>query len=295
MQIVLVDGTYELFRQFFGAPSRSNQSGEEIGATRALLRSLHAMRRDLGAPHVAIAFDTVIESFRNDLFDGYKTGEGIDPDLHGQFPITEEAAEALGLVVWRMGEFEADDALATFAARASADARVEQVRLASPDKDLGQCVSGERVVMWDRKKDAVLDEAAIRDKFGVAPESIPDYLALVGDSADGIPGIPRWGAKGTAAVLARYAHLEAIPADASAWEIKVRGAASLSRELEAAREAAMLYRTLATLRRDVPLTESVDDLAPRMPDEAALRAICARVEDEAMADRILRESEAMLG
>ncbi|MCB9600884.1 MAG: flap endonuclease [Sandaracinus sp.] len=274
MHVHLVDGTYELFRMFYGAPSSTDAEGREVGATRALMRNLATLVKSEGVSHVAVAFDTVIESFRNDLFAGYKTGEGIDPALHGQFPLVEEACRALGIVTWSMVEFEADDAIATFAARASADPRVEKVLLASPDKDLLQCVEGTRVVQLDRRKDVELDEDATRAKLGVSPASVPDYLALVGDTADGIPGVPRWGAKGAAAVLTRWVHLDAIPADPKAWGVKVRGADALAASLNEHREAAWLYRTLATLRRDVPLEESVDDLewrgpAPELADVAA--------------------------
>ena len=265
MQVHLVDGTYELFRMFYGAPSSTDAEGREVGATRALMRNLAALVKSEGVTHVAIAFDTVIESFRNQLFAGYKTGEGIDPALHSQFPIVEEACRALGIVTWSMIDFEADDAIATFAARAAADPRVTKVFLASPDKDLLQCVEGTRVVQLDRRKDVVIDEDGTRTKLGVDPASVPDYLALVGDTADGIPGVPRWGAKGAAAVLMRWKHLEAIPDDVRAWDVKVRGAEALAESLRAHRDAAILYRTLATLRRDVPLEESLDDLAWRGP------------------------------
>ena len=265
MQVHLVDGTYELFRMFYGAPSSTDAEGREVGATRALMRNLAALVKSEGVTHVAIAFDTVIESFRNQLFGGYKTGEGIDPALHSQFPIVEEACRALGIVTWSMIDFEADDAIATFAARAAADPRVTKVFLASPDKDLLQCVEGTRVVQLDRRKDVVIDEDGTRTKLGIDPASVPDYLALVGDTADGIPGVPRWGAKGAAAVLMRWKHLEAIPDDVRAWDVKVRGAEALAESLRAHRDAAILYRTLATLRRDVPLEESLDDLAWRGP------------------------------
>lgn len=255
MKIHAIDGTYELFRQHFGAPSRQLPDGQEVGATRGFLRSMLAMLREPEVTHVGVAFDTVIESFRNRMFLGYKTGEGIEPELKGQFPLIEEAAEALGLVVWRMVEFEADDALATVGAR-FAD-QVDQVLLCSPDKDLAQCVVGQKVVCLDRRKKKVLDEDGVREKFGVAPESIPDYLGLVGDSADGIPGLKGWGAKSTATVLAHYRHLEAIPDDHEGWEVKVRGARSLAESLASQRDDAVLYRELAKLRRDVPLAEDL--------------------------------------
>jgi 5'-3' exonuclease len=273
MKVHLVDGTYELFRMFYGAPSARTDAGREVGASRALLRSLASLLAKEDVTHLGVAFDHVIESFRNELFDGYKTGEGIDEDLFGQFGLAEDVCRALGVVVWPMVEFEADDALAAMAARAAADERVSQVVIASPDKDLCQCVVGERVVLWDRRRDIVLDEARVIEKHGVPPASIPDLLALVGDTADGIPGIPRWGAKSAGAILSRYGHLDAIPADPSAWAIKVRGAPVLSENLEARREDAALYRVLATLRTDVPLEEDVDALEHRGVDVAALEAL----------------------
>jgi 5'-3' exonuclease len=260
VKVHLVDGTFELFRAYFGAPEASSPQGVEVGATRGLMRSMAALVSQPDVTHVAVAFDTVVESFRNDLFDGYKTGEGIEEDLLEQFPLAERAVEALGLVVWRMIEFEADDGLAAGAAKYADDAHVEQVVLCSPDKDLCQCVQGDRIVTHDRVRDRWLNEQGVLSKFGVAPASIPDYLALVGDTADGIPGIPRWGAKSTATVLAHYGHLEAIPDDAGQWAVKVRGAKALADNLAAAREQAALYKRLATLRTDVPLSESLDDL-----------------------------------
>jgi len=265
-----MDGTYELFRMFFGAPSTKAPDGREVGATRAMVRSFSAMLSQDEVTHVGVAFDHVIESFRNDLFAGYKTGAGIEPDLLGQFELVERACAALGLVVWPMVEFEADDAIATAAARFAADDRVEQVVIGTPDKDLGQCVRGDRVVLWDRMRRKVMDEAAVTEKHGVPPRAIPDYLALVGDTADGIPGIPRWGAKSTAAVLSRYGALEAIPLDAADWDIKVRGAATLAKNLAASIEDAKLYKVLATLREDVPLTEDLDAMRWRGPDLDAL-------------------------
>jgi 5'-3' exonuclease len=285
VQVHLIDGTYELFRAFYGAPSARTSTGKEVGATRALARSLWSLRAD-GATHVAVAFDTEIESFRNRLFEGYKTGAGIDPALHAQFPLAEQAAQALGLVVWPMIELEADDALASFAARAARDRRVERVLLCSPDKDLAQCVVGERVVCWDRRKKLALDATGVRAKHGVEPASIPDLLALVGDTADGIPGVPRWGAKSAAAVLARWGHLEAIPDRASDWDVSVRGADALAEQLRAHREHAQLYRTLATLRLDAPLLERVDDLAWQGPREDALRALVEVLEDRSLIDRV---------
>jgi len=258
----LVDGTYELFRAHFGAPAATGPDGSEVGATRGLLRSLRALLREEGVTHVAVAFDHVVESFRNRLFPGYKTAEGVPPELLAQFPLAEEAARALGLTVWPMVEFEADDALASAAARFAGAPGVERVLLCTPDKDLAQCVRGDRVVGFDRLRRRLLDEAGVREKFGVGPASIPDWLALVGDTADGIPGVARWGEKSASAVLARYGHLEAIPDAESDWElpVPVRGAARLAESLRRSREAAVLYRTLATVRTDVPLEEGLDDL-----------------------------------
>lgn len=287
MKVHLVDGTYELFRAFYGAPSRRTADGREVGATRGLLRSLVTLLQRGETTHVACAFDHVIESFRNRLFDGYKTGEGIDPHLAAQFELAERASRALGLVTWPMVEFETDDALATFAARCATDARVDQVVICSPDKDFAQCVRGTRVVCLDRMRDKLLDEDGVQAKFGVGPASIPDWLALVGDSADGIPGITRFGAKSAAAVLARYQHIEHIPDDADDWEVQVRGAATLAASLCAARDDAMLYRELATLRTDVPLAETLEDLRWRGPDTAALTAFAAELGD----DRIVELAE----
>jgi len=229
---------------------------------------------------VACAFDHVIESFRNQLFDGYKTGEGVPEELMAQFPLAERAAHALGLVVWSMVEFEADDALATGAARWDADETVEQVVICSPDKDFAQCVRGSRVVCLDRRRRLVLDEAGTIEKFGVPPASIPDWLALVGDDADGIPGVPRWGAKSAGAVLARYGRIEAIPGDASQWSVSVRGASALAQSLEQSRSEAALYKTLATLRRDVPLPETLADLEWRGARRAELTALAREIGDD---------------
>jgi 5'-3' exonuclease len=263
MEVHLVDGTYELFRAHFGAPKADAPDGQAIGAVRGLVRSLAYLLRE--ATHVAVAFDHVIESFRNDLFAGYKTGAGIEEELASQFQPAEDAVAAMGIVVWSMVEFEADDALATGAARYVDE--VDRVVLASPDKDLTQCVRGERVVLWDRMRKKVLDEAGVEAKFGVKPASIPSYLALVGDSADGIPGLSGWGAKSAAKVLAHYGDLDAIPDDGASWAVKVRGRDKLARTLAESRELARLYRTLATLREDVPLEESLADLAWRGPTE----------------------------
>jgi 5'-3' exonuclease len=277
MQVHLVDGTYELFRCYYGAPKVQAQGGREVGATRALLSSLDSLLRQEGVSHVAIAFDTVIESFRNELFAGYKTSAGIEPELWAQFPLAERASRALGIVTWSMIEFEADDALATAAARFGADPTVERVVICTPDKDLAQMVSGTRIVCLDRRRKAILDEASVRAKFGVGPESIPDWLALVGDSADGFPGISRWGEKSAASVLAHYRHLEAIPDDARQWQVGVRGADALAQSLAAHRDEAMLYRRLATLRTDVPLLEGLAELRWRGVHAEPLAELCREI------------------
>lgn len=260
MKLYLVDGTYELFRAFFGAPSRRNSRGMEVGAAVGLVRTLLVLLRQKQTTHVACAFDTVVESFRNDLFEGYKTGEGMDPELSAQFPLAEQVVSALGIVVWPMVEFEADDALATAAARWERDNSLEQIVLCSPDKDLSQCVRGTRVVMLDRQRDKVLDEEGVLEKFGVPPESIPDWLALVGDPADGIPGLPGWGKKSAAQVLTHYQYLEEIPVDPLNWVIQVRRSQTLAKTFNRLKSEALLYRKLATLREDVPLEEDLDDL-----------------------------------
>lgn len=259
MQVHLVDGTYELFRHYFAVPSARDTEGREIGAVRGVVTSVLGMIR-AGATHIAVATDHIIESFRNDLWRGYKTGAGIDPELRAQFVPLEESLTAAGVVVWPMVEFEADDALAAAAVKAAQDPRVEQVIICTPDKDLGQCVSGTRVVQLNRRTRVTLDEAGVRQKFGVPPASIPDYLALVGDAADGYPGLPGWGAKSTAAVLAKFGHIEEIPANASDWHVDASNAAALARTLNQQREQALLFRTLATLRTDIPLFDNVDEL-----------------------------------
>jgi 5'-3' exonuclease len=285
VKLHLIDGTYELFRQYYGAPGAYIHDGVEVGAVRGLLRSYLALLRD-DATHVGVAYDQVIESFRNDMFDGYKTGDGIDPLLWDQFGLAEEGTEALGLVTWKMVEFEADDALATAAAKWRDAKDVEQVVICTPDKDLGQCVLGQQVVLLDRRRNLVLDEAAVKEKYGVAPESIPDWLGLVGDAADGIPGIPRWGAKSSATVLSRYESIENIPTDPEKWDIKVRGKASLSKSLEESREKAALYKKLATLRLDVPITESLGDLEWRGADRDKLQKFCDKIGDDGLIKRV---------
>ncbi len=263
MNLHFIDGTYELFRSFYGPPPKTAPDGREVGATVGLLRSLMELLRNPAVTHVACAFDHVIESFRNDLFTGYKTGEGIDPTLRAQFDLAEEAVAALGIVVWPMVEFEADDAIATAAERWRDDPAVDQIIVCSPDKDLAQLVLGSRVVCWDRRREIVYDEAAVMAKYGVPPKSIPDWLALVGDAADGIPGLPGWGAKSAAAVLAQFGRIEAIPDDVAQWPLPAGRARRLAETLAAQREQALLYRRLTTLRRDVPLAESLDNLAWR--------------------------------
>src|SRR5881628_1820713 len=261
----LIDGTYELFRYFMSPSAAFDRSAPvELRAVRGVVGSIRGMLEG-GATHVGVATDHVIESFRNALWPGYKTGEGIDPLLYAQFQPLEDALEALGVVVWPMVEFEADDALAAAAAVAAADARVEQVVVCTPDKDLAQCVRGDRIVQLDRRTRELRNESAVRQKFGVPPASIPDWLALVGDSADGYPGLPGWGEKSTAAVLARYQHLEHIPRLATEWDVSVRGAMRLATTLTEQRERALLFRKLATLRADAPIGADVDALRWRGP------------------------------
>jgi 5'-3' exonuclease len=274
VDVHLIDGTYELFRHFYAVPSAIDADGREVGAVRGVVGSVLGMVQT-GATHVGVATDHVIESFRNDLWPGYKTGAGIDPALYSQFPLLEETLAALGVVVWPMVELEADDALAAAAAQAALDPRVDRVFICTPDKDLAQCVRGDRIVQLNRRTRTVMNEAAIVAKFGVPPASIPDYLALVGDTADGYPGLPGWGAKSAAAVLAKFGHLEAIPDDARTWGVNAARAGVLAQTLIAERERAILFRTLATLRTDVTLFANVDDLRWTGP-APAFAAIAAR-------------------
>ena len=267
MQVHLLDGTYELFRHYYAMPKQQSERGEEVAAIVGVLGSVLGMLES-GTTHIGVATDHVIESFRNDLWAGYKTGEGIEPALLAQFHPLEAALDAMGVKVWAMVEFEADDALAAAADRAAALDAVQQVVICTPDKDLSQCVRGARVVQLDRRKRETRDEQGVVARFGVGPASIPDYLALVGDTADGFPGIAGWGEKASGAVLGRYAHLERIPARAADWDVPVRGAARLSAALEENRELAMLFRTLATLRTDVPVFEDVEELRWRGPTPA---------------------------
>jgi 5'-3' exonuclease len=264
MDIYLIDGTYELFRYFYAVPSSKDASGQEIGAVRGVLGSILTMIES-GATHIGVATDHVIESFRNDLYRDYKTGEGVDPELLSQFPILEKALQAMGVLVWPMIEFEADDALASAAAKAAKDKRVGRAIICTPDKDLSQCVVGSRVVQLDRRRESLRDEAGVIAKFGIKPSSIPDYLAVVGDTADGYPGIAGWGAKAAAAVFSRYPHLEDIPKDWHHWDPTLRRARPLAEALFAGWDDALLFRTLATLRVDVPVFRSIDELWWRGP------------------------------
>lgn len=293
MNLHLVDGTYELFRNYYGAPPKKAADGREVGAALGLLRSLVALLGQPGVTHVAYAFDHVIESFRNDLYAGYKTGEGIDPDLWNQFQLAEDVVTAAGVTVWSMIEFEADDAIAAGAARWKDEKSVDQILLCSPDKDLTQMVTGDKVVEWDRRRDIILDEDGVFRKFGVTPQSIPDYLALVGDAADGYPGIPGWGAKSAAGVLSKFAHLEGIPEDVRTWQIQGMGpgrAANLAASLEHHREEAFLFRKLATLRTDVPLAEKLSDLEWKGA-RTQLKKLCKELGDESIPERVTRWRE----
>jgi 5'-3' exonuclease len=296
VDVYLIDGTYELFRHFFGRPrpggrgERGDEGGRsrEFDAVRGVLWSIVPMLAR-GVRYMGVATDRVIESFRNDLWPGYKTGEGVDPQLMAQFPVLEEAVEALGVKLWPMVEFEADDALASAAAVAEEEASVERVYICTPDKDLSQCVRGTRVVTLDRRTGTIRDEDGVRERFGVGPASITDWLALVGDSADGFPGVPGWGEKGSSAVLSHYLHLEAIPDAARDWDDavrrSVRGADRLASALAADRERALLFRVLATLRIDRSLLGDVDELRWRGPAEG-FEQMCARIGAEDLAERV---------
>ena len=287
MDVYLVDGTYELFRHHFGQPSRLSADEQEIAATRGVLSSVLGLLES-GVTHLGVATDHVVESFRNELWPGYKTSAGMPPELLAQFPLLEDALEAFGVTVWPMVELEADDALASAAAVAADDRRVGQVRICTPDKDLAQCVTGTRVVQFDRRADAVVDEAGVWAKFGVAPSSIPDWLALVGDSADGFPGLAGWGKKSASTVLAHYGSIDAVPDKLSEWDpalrSAVRGAAGLADRLAEERELAALFRVLATLRVERALLDNVDDLAWRGPT-AAFDKVGALLRDERLGER----------
>jgi 5'-3' exonuclease len=284
MQVHLIDGTYELFRHYYALPKVRDNTGREVAAVRGVLASLMGMLGS-GVTHIGVATDHVIESFRNDLWPGYKTGEGIEPDLLAQFPLLEEALSALGMVVWPMVEFEADDALAAAATAAANDPRVERVIICTPDKDLAQCVRGTRIVQLDRRKNLTRDQLGVVARFGVEPASIPDYLALVGDSADGFPGLPGWGAKSAAAVLARFNHLESIPSDWREWGVSVASPKALSSTLAANRGQALLFRVLATLRTDIPLFDSVDQLEWKGAT-VDFASLAARLDSSVAKDRI---------
>ncbi len=286
MKLHLVDGTFELFRAHFGAPNARSAGGMEVGASRGILRSMLNLLREPDCTHVGVAFDHVIRSYRNDLFDGYKTGEDIEPEILAQFPVVERIAAGLGMVVWPMIEFEADDALASAATRFGTDERVEQIVICSPDKDLAQCVRGRHIVLHDRMRDRVIDEEGVHEKWGVGPTSIPDLLALMGDTADGIPGIARWGQKSSATLLAEYQTIESIPTDHESWAVKARGAKALSINLEAEREAALLYKKLATLRCDVPIMESIEDLEWRGARRELLGQVAGEIGDLGILERI---------
>jgi 5'-3' exonuclease len=292
MDVYVIDGTYELFRHYYAVPSARDSDGREIGAVRGVVASVLALIGQ-GAHHLGVATDHVIESFRNRLWPGYKTGDGIEPDLLAQFPLLEEALAALGVAVWPMVEVEADDALASAAAAAAGDPRVDRVVICTPDKDLAQCVSGTRVVQLNRRTRTTLDEAGVMAKYGVPPASIPDFLALVGDAADGYPGLEGWGAKSAAAVLARYGRLEAIPPDPRTWGVNAASPAALARTLARERDLAFLFRTLATLRRDLPLFESVDELRWQGPSPA-FEPLAARF-TAAVTGTIRRSSRAVTG
>jgi 5'-3' exonuclease len=277
MDVYLVDGTYELFRHFFAVPAARDTKGQEIGAVRGVLRSVLGMLEH-GVTHIGVATDHVVESFRNELYAGYKTSAGVPEELMSQFPILEEALESMGVVVWPMVEFEADDALASAAAKAAQEERVGQVIICTPDKDLAQCVVRQRVVQLDRRRNITRNEDDVVEKFGVRPESIPDYLAVVGDSADGFPGIVGWGEKGAAQVLSRYKKLENIPKDWRQWESAISNGRRLAASLFSAWDEALLYRTLATLRLDAPVFNTLDELrwkGPRTDFEGVSRAMGA--------------------
>ena len=293
MDVYLIDGTYELFRHYFAVPSTKDASGQEIGAVRGVVTSVLSMIEG-GATHLGVATDHVVESFRNDLYPGYKTAEGVDPALLSQFPILEEALESMGVMVWPMVEFEADDALASAAAKGAEDKRVGKVFICTPDKDLAQCVVDARVVQFDRRQNVVRDQAGVVEKFGVQPQTIPDYLAVVGDSADGFPGVKGWGAKGAASVLSQYPHLESIPKDWKEWDPSIRKARGLAESLFTSWEDALLFRTLATLRLDVPVFDSVDALRWKGPGPH-FEDYCRRMKSPDLVRRVKAASASIPG
>jgi 5'-3' exonuclease len=292
MKLHLVDATFELFRAYYSRPAQRAPDGRPVNAVRGLIESMLSLLREADVTHVGAATDYVIESWRNDVYPGYKSSAGMDPDLLVQFRDAERALRALGITTWPMVEDEADDGLATAVARFAHDPRLEQVVIASVDKDLAQCVEGERVVLRDRMRRITYDEAGVMAKFGVPPPSIPDYLALVGDSSDGYPGLPGWGSKTAAAVLARWRHLEHIPVSASEWDVPVRGAATLARTLDEQRDAAYLYRRLARLNTDATITGTLDDLEWRGVPRAAFTALCEELGLRSMPGRVHRWQEA---
>src|SRR5882724_1462570 len=289
MDVHLVDGTYELFRHFFAVPSTVDSNGQEIAAVRGVLSSVLSMI-ERGATHIGVATDHVVESFRNDLYPGYKTSEGVPPELLSQFPILEEALESMGVVVWPMVDYEADDALASAAHKAARDDRVSQVLICTPDKDLSQCVVGTRIVQLDRRREILRDEAGVVAKFGIKPQSIPDFLAVGGDTADGFPGLPGWGVKAAALTLAQYLHLEGIPKDWREWHPTIRKARSLSESLFTSWSDALLYRTLATLRLDVPVFDTVEDLCWKSPRLATFEEYCMRMKSPDLLGRAVAVS-----
>jgi 5'-3' exonuclease len=284
MDVRLVDGTYELFRHFFAVPAAADVNGQEVGAVRGVLTSVLSMIEN-GATHIGVATDHVVESFRNDLYPGYKTSEGVAPELLSQFPVLEEALAAMGVLVWPMVEFEADDALASAAAKAAKDEGVKQVLICTPDKDLSQCVVDTRVVQMDRRQNSVRDEAGVVAKFGVKPQSIPDYLGVVGDSADGFPGVPGWGVKAAALTLSQYPHLEDIPKDWREWHPSLKRARVLSESLFNSWSDALLFRTLATLRLDVPVFDTVEDLRWKGP-RPEFEECCRRIKSPILLGRV---------
>ena len=291
MKIHLVDGTYELFRHYFAVPEHRDADGNEAGALRGVLGTVLSILEG-GATHIGVATDHVVESFRNDLFEDYKTGEGIEPELFEQFHPLEDALEAMGVTVWRMKEYEADDGLASAAALAWADPGVKQIQLLTPDKDLAQCVQGKRVVMVDRRKGVVLDEKGVKEKFGVFPASIPDYLALVGDAADGFPGLKGWGAKSASTVLARWKEIAAIPDDPNAWEVEVRGARRLAETLSMGREEAALYKDLATLRTSAEVGKSHEEWRWKGP-ASTFPKLCEHLRAENLARRAAKVADSI--
>ena len=286
MQVHLIDGTYELFRHYFAVPNSAGTDGQEIGAVRGVVASVLSMI-EAGATHIGVATDHVVESFRNDLYPGYKTSEGVPQDLLSQFPVLEETLAAMGIKVWPMVEFEADDALAAAAMKAAKEKRVSQVLICTPDKDLAQCVVGNRIVQFDRRQQIMRDEAGVNKRFGVGPRSIPDYLALVGDTADGYPGIRGWGEKAASSVLSRYLALEGIPKSFLDWHPSIRRARGLAEALFDAWEDALLFRTLATLRADVPVFKSIDELQWRGPTDAFAEH-CRQMKAPALLERAKR-------